>query len=81
MGGFFWPRFRTDEFLNKKWLAAETMDHHRRHHLFDAKDVHRDHIFYMGTSYYFEKPWIVEEASDSTSAIRAPCLRRPVSSQ
>jgi YaiO family outer membrane protein len=26
-----------------------------------AKDVHRDHTFYTGSTYYFEKPWIVEE--------------------
>ena len=29
-GGFFWPRFRADGFLNKKWLAPPAVDHHSR---------------------------------------------------
>lgn len=61
VGGFFWPRSRVDGFLNRKWLARKQMittfgfgyDH--------AKDVHSDHSFFMGTTYYFQKPWIVED--------------------
>jgi YaiO family outer membrane protein len=61
VGGFFWPRSRVDGFLNRKWLARKQMittfgfgyDH--------AKDVHSDHSFFMGTTYYFQGPWIIED--------------------
>jgi len=60
-GGFFWPRFRTDAFLNKKWLARKQWISTVGYGYVAAKDVHRDNIFYLGSTYYFEKPWIVEE--------------------
>jgi len=60
-GGFFWPRFRTDGFLNKKWLGRKQLITTAGVSYDMAKDVHRDHTFYLGTTYYFQKPWIVEE--------------------
>ncbi|MGB7585363.1 MAG: YaiO family outer membrane beta-barrel protein [Terriglobales bacterium] len=60
-GGFFWPRFRTDAFMNKKWLGRKQWITTAGISYDMAKDVHRDHTFYLGTTYYFEKPWIVEE--------------------
>jgi YaiO family outer membrane protein len=27
---------------------------------YEAKDPHRDHSFFVGTTYYFDKPWILE---------------------
>ena len=59
-GGFFWPRFRTDAFLNKKWLQRKQWITTAGFGYVAAKDVHRDNIFYLGSTYYFEKPWIVE---------------------
>ncbi len=61
VGGVFWPRSRLDSFLNHKWLARQQLittfgfgyDH--------AKDVHSDHSYFIGTTYYFQKPWIVED--------------------
>jgi len=61
VGGFFWPRSRADSFLSRKWLARKQMittvgfgyDH--------AKDVHSDHSAFLGTTYYFERPWIIED--------------------
>lgn len=61
VGGFFWPRFRMDGFLNRKWLSRKqwittlgvSYDH--------AKDVHWDRSFFVGTTYYFDHPWIIEE--------------------
>jgi YaiO family outer membrane protein len=61
IGGFFWPRFRTDDFLNKKWLAHRQLITTFGFGYYAAKDVHRDHSFFLGTTYYFNKPWIVEE--------------------
>jgi len=59
-GGFFFPSFRTDAFLNKKWLRRKQWITTAGFGYYQAKDVHRDHIFYLGSTYYFAKPWIVE---------------------
>lgn len=60
-GGFFWPRFRTDGFLNKKWLVRKQWITTAGFTYVMSKDAHRDHTVYLGTTYYFEKPWIVEQ--------------------
>jgi len=60
-GGFFWPRYRADGFLNKKWLGRKQWITTAGMGYYVAKDIHRDHIFTLGTTYYFEKPWILEE--------------------
>lgn len=59
-GGFFWPKFRTDEFINKKWLKQKQWITTLGFGYDAAKDTHRDHSFYLGTTYYFKHPWIVE---------------------
>lgn len=61
LGGFFWPRFRADGFINKKWLGREQWITTYGFGYYAAKDVHRDHSFFVGSTYYFAKPWIVEE--------------------
>jgi len=59
-GGFFWPRFRTDGFLNRKLLSRRQWVATAGFTYYEAKDVHRDRTFHLGSTYYFEKPWIVE---------------------
>jgi YaiO family outer membrane protein len=59
-GGFFWPRVRVDGFLNKKWLGRKQWVTTTGYGFFEAKDVHRNHYLFLGSTYYF-KPWIVEE--------------------
>jgi YaiO family outer membrane protein len=59
--GFFWPRIRVDGFLNKKWLGRKQWVTTAGYGYFEAKDVHRNHYLYLGSTYYFTKPWIVEE--------------------
>jgi YaiO family outer membrane protein len=61
VGGFFWPRFRTDAFINKKWMSRKQLITTFGFGYYAAKDVHRDHSFFLGSTYYFVKPWIVEE--------------------
>jgi len=61
IGGFFWPRFRGDGFINRKWLARKQWITTFGFSYYAAKDPHRDHSFFVGSTYYFEKPWIVEE--------------------
>jgi YaiO family outer membrane protein len=61
VGGFFWPRFRADGFINKKWMARKQLITTFGLGYYAAKDVHRDHSFFVGSTYYFTKPWILEE--------------------
>ncbi len=60
-GGFFWPRFVANGFLNKKWLGRKQWITTAGLGYNMAKDVHRDTVAFLGTTYYFEKPWVVEE--------------------
>ena len=60
-GGFFWPRFRVDSFLNRKWASRKQFITTMGVGYDAAKDVHRDHTAYIGTVYYFERPWIIED--------------------
>jgi YaiO family outer membrane protein len=60
-GGFFWPRFRTDAFMNRKLLPKRQLIATLGYGFYDAKDVHRNHYAYAGSTYYFTKPWVVEE--------------------
>ena len=53
-GGFFWPRFRTDGFINKKWLARMQWITTFGLSYYSAKDVHRDHSFFVVSTYYFD---------------------------
>ena len=61
VGGFFWPRSRVDSFLNRKWLSRKQMITTLGFGYDHAKDVHSDHSGFLGTTYYFEKPWIIED--------------------
>jgi YaiO family outer membrane protein len=59
--GFFWPRFRVDSFLNRKLLAKKQWIATVGYGYYAAKDVHRNQDIYLGSTYYFTKPWVVEE--------------------
>jgi YaiO family outer membrane protein len=59
-GGFFWPRFRADAFLNRKWSERKQFITTFGFGHYMAKDVHRDSNFFIGGTYYFLKPWIIE---------------------
>jgi YaiO family outer membrane protein len=61
VGGFFWPRSRVDAFLNRKWLARKQLITTLGFGYDHAKDVHSDHSVFVGTTYYFNKPWILED--------------------
>lgn len=61
VGGFFWPRFRTDAFVNRKLLSRKQWITTAGFTYYAAKDVHRDYIVNLGSTYYFDKPWILEE--------------------
>ena len=60
-GGFFWPRFRADGFINRKWNERKQFITTLGFGYYAAKDVHRDHSIFLGTVYYFQKPWIIED--------------------
>ena len=61
VGGFFWPRFRADAFLNHKLLSRKQFIATLGYGYYASKDVHRDQSVYVGTTYYFQKPWIIED--------------------
>jgi YaiO family outer membrane protein len=61
VGGFFWPRLRGDGFINKKWMSSKQLVTTVGFGYYAAKDVHRDSSFFVGSTYYFTKPWILEE--------------------
>jgi YaiO family outer membrane protein len=59
-GGFFWPRFRADGFLNRKWSERKQFITTVGFGYYMSKDVHRDSNLFLGATYYFSKPWLVE---------------------
>lgn len=59
-GGFFLPRLRLDAFISRKWLDKRNLVTTAGLSHIRAKDEHRDMNLFLGTSYYFETPWIVE---------------------
>jgi len=61
VGGFFWPRFRADAFLNRKWSGRKQFITSLGYGYYASKDVHRDQSVSIGTIYYFRGPWIVED--------------------
>ena len=61
VGGFFWPRFRVDAFVNRKWAERKQLITTFGFGYYAAKDVHRDRSFFLGTTYYFQGPWIIED--------------------
>ena len=60
-GGFFLPRLRGDAFFSHKWMARKQLITTAGFGYYEAKDPHRDHSFFVGTTYYFGKPWILED--------------------
>lgn len=61
VGGFFWPRFRADAFVNRKWGARKQFITTLGYGYYASKDVHRDQSVFIGTIYYFQGPWIIED--------------------
>jgi YaiO family outer membrane protein len=59
-GGVFWPQFRADAFISRKWLARRELVTTLGVGYYDAKDVHYDVSGFLGFAYYFTTPWIVE---------------------
>jgi YaiO family outer membrane protein len=61
VGGFFWPRFRADSFVNRKFGARKQIVATLGYGYYASKDVHRDQSVFLGTTYYFQGHWIVED--------------------
>jgi len=61
VGGFFWPRFRADAFVNRKWSGRKQFITTLGYGYYASKDVHRDQSVFIGTVYYFRGPWIIED--------------------
>jgi YaiO family outer membrane protein len=61
VGGFFWPRFRADAFVSRKWSERKQFITTLGYGYYASKDVHRDQSVFIGTTYYFRGPWILED--------------------
>ncbi|HTR48826.1 MAG TPA: YaiO family outer membrane beta-barrel protein [Verrucomicrobiae bacterium] len=61
VGGFFWPRFRADAFVNRKLKSRKQLIATLGYGYYASKDVHSDQSVFAGTAYYFAKPWILED--------------------
>jgi YaiO family outer membrane protein len=61
VGGFFWPRFRADGFVNRKWGEGKQFITTLGYSYYASKDVHRDQSVFIGTTYYFRGFWILED--------------------
>jgi len=61
VSGFFWPRFRADAFVNHKLKSRKQLITTLGYGYYASKDVHRDQSIFLGSAYYFQKPWIIED--------------------
>jgi YaiO family outer membrane protein len=59
-GGFFFPTYRIDAFLNKKWGENRNFLTTIGVGRFQSRDIYYDTSFYFGTAYYFLPYWIFE---------------------
>jgi YaiO family outer membrane protein len=59
-GGFFWPSWRVDASISRRWLPRRNFVSTVGIGYFDAKDDHRDVSALVEGTYYFESPWIVQ---------------------
>jgi YaiO family outer membrane protein len=62
-GGFYLPRFRADGFLSRKLGGEKQLVATIGTGYYAAKDPHRDLHFFMGGTYYFRAPVILEVGS------------------
>lgn len=59
-GGFFWPSWRVDASISRRWLPKRNFVSTVGIGYIDAKDDHRDISALVEGTYYFESPWIVQ---------------------
>lgn len=59
-GGFFWPSFRVDASLSRKWLPRRNFVSTVGVTYVDAKDEHTDASILLEGTYYFDTPWILQ---------------------
>lgn len=58
---FFLPRYRVDAYLNRKWLENRNFVTTVGTGFYRARDEHKDANLFLGTTYYFEAPFILQE--------------------
>ena len=56
----FMPRYRVDGFINRKWLARRQLITTFGLGYSKAMQTYNDKSMFLGTTYYFELPWIVQ---------------------
>jgi YaiO family outer membrane protein len=58
--GFFLPRYRADAFLNAKWLDSKCLVTTLGLGYLRSRDVHSERSLFLGGTWYFEAPWILQ---------------------
>lgn len=59
-GGFFWPEFRLDSSLSRKWLSDKRLVSTFGISYFDARDAHTDVGYTAEASYYAPRSWVLQ---------------------
>ena len=57
---FFLPKYRVDAFINRKWLDDRQLITTLGFGDYKAQDVHEDRSVFLGATYYFKEPWILQ---------------------
>jgi YaiO family outer membrane protein len=59
-GGFFYPDYRVDAFIHRKVLPDRNLVLNAGTGYIDESDNHTEKYLYLGATYYFDEPWVVE---------------------
>lgn len=58
--GLFFPRWKFDAALSRKWLSGLNLVTTVGFSIIEAKDEHSDQGLSLSATYYFETPWVLE---------------------
>lgn len=57
---FFFPKFRVDAFINKKFLDEGNLVGTLGLIYEDSREINEEDGLYLGATYYFSTPWVIE---------------------
>jgi len=57
---FFLPRYRVDASINRKWMDTNQLVTTVGIGDYRAWDVHENRSLFLGATYYFQSPWIIQ---------------------
>ncbi|MEJ2141919.1 MAG: YaiO family outer membrane beta-barrel protein [Gammaproteobacteria bacterium] len=69
---FFFPRYRVDAFLNRKFLEEKNLIGTIGVYQEDTRQENEESGFYLGATYYFPSPWILEVGTRKVRSLPGP---------